>query len=255
MGTVHGLMTSSRPACPLIDKPSVVAIANHDHAWGGLSLEMTFQAKVGVALNEHLLVGSTVRIMAGRASFAHRFMLKNKRSALRGVTLHAGVAFGRERSPAALDGRPFVRIMAITAGHFAIFNWMMMCRAETRFHVQMAGHARFRIAFRINDRVARPTALRVNASGSVTRFTTHLLGVGTLRRQARVIRGVEVFIDVCVAFRAILASHERRAFNVRRYHNRPLHIRAGDQRGDRGYPKQAKQHGPFRDRSPRWWIG
>lgn len=130
-----------------------------------------------------------------------------------------------------------------------------MSRAKPGLHIHVAGHARFGITLWIDDRVARAAAGRMDAPGAVAGLTTHLHGVGTLCFQPGVRRCMKVFINVCVAFRAVLVAHERRALNVRRYDNRPLHIRAGDQRGDRGYPKQAKQHGPLRDRSPRWWIG
>ena len=61
-----------------------------------LRLEVAFQAKVVVALNEHFVVHAAVRIMTRRAALADGFVFKDERPALCDMTLHAGVAFGRE---------------------------------------------------------------------------------------------------------------------------------------------------------------
>ena len=45
-------------------------------------LEMTFQAEVRVARDEHLGVDRTVRAVTGGATFVHRFVLENVRSPL-----------------------------------------------------------------------------------------------------------------------------------------------------------------------------
>jgi len=93
VGTVNGFVTTSRPARALAEKRGVIAIANDDDAGSCLSLEMTFEAEISVALCQHFLVRGAVWIMACDASFTDCFMLENKRTPLGDVALHACVAF------------------------------------------------------------------------------------------------------------------------------------------------------------------
>jgi hypothetical protein len=73
-----------------------------------LGLKMTFQAKVGVALDEHLVIDASMRVMAGGATFTNGFVLENERAALRGVALDASVALGGQRCAAAFNGPAFM---------------------------------------------------------------------------------------------------------------------------------------------------
>ena len=68
--------------------------------------------------------------MADDAAFTHRFVLINERTALRGVTLHAGIIHAQERDPAAdnrlvqtraaaFDRFALVRIVTIRTTHLA----------------------------------------------------------------------------------------------------------------------------------------
>ena len=68
-----------------------------------LLLEVAFEAKIGVAGDEHLVVDSAVRVVTGGASFAHGLMLEDKRSALGGVALATGIVLGKQGRPAAAD--------------------------------------------------------------------------------------------------------------------------------------------------------
>src|SRR6185295_3351296 len=122
--TVNRFVATGRPTGALLQTSGVIAIADEDFAVGPLLLEMTFEAEVRVALDQHLLVDRAVRRMAGHAAFADRFMFKHKRAALRGVTLearsvraqHGDAAapyFLRHARSAAFHGVTLVGVMAI----------------------------------------------------------------------------------------------------------------------------------------------
>src|SRR5947207_15446872 len=89
-------------------------------------------------------------------------MLEDKRTALRGVTLEAGLVLAEQRDaaalerlrkirPAAFDRVPFVRVMAIGAAYFPLEHRMMMRQIEFRLHLQMALETSRRRLARIND--------------------------------------------------------------------------------------------------------
>ena len=75
--------------------------------------------------------------MTAQATFAHRFVLENKWAALGGMTLETSLVVAKQRGAAALetlrqicaaalDGVALVRVMAISAAHFAFEHRMVM---------------------------------------------------------------------------------------------------------------------------------
>ena len=117
--------------------------------------------------------------MANDAAFADRFVLVNERTALRGVTLHAGVIHAQKRDPtaddrllqtrpAALDRLALVRIVAIGTTHFAFHHRMVMRKLKLcpeRGVTLKTGVGRFAW---IDDRVSSAAALYVQTPRSVT---------------------------------------------------------------------------------------
>ena len=81
----------------------MIDICDEDSAGNALLLEMTLQAECVVTLVQHSLIDGAMGRMADDTTLAHRLMLKNKRTALRGVTLEAGVVSGHECGSTALD--------------------------------------------------------------------------------------------------------------------------------------------------------
>ncbi len=81
----------------------MIGICEEDSAGRALLLEMTLQAESVVALVQHSLIDGAVWRMADETTLAHRLVFKNKRTALRGVTLEAGVVSGQEGGSTALD--------------------------------------------------------------------------------------------------------------------------------------------------------
>ena len=118
-------------------KTGVIDITEKDSAGSALFLEMALQAERVVALVQHALVNRAVRRMAGYATFAHRLMFKNKRTALRRMTLETRVIRTHERSPTTFDRlvharaaafgcHSLMRIVAIGAAHFPFQHRMSM---------------------------------------------------------------------------------------------------------------------------------
>ena len=62
-----------------------------DKLTGSLLLEMASNTQILISLRQHLGIHSAVRIVADGASFPDGFMFEDKGSALREVTLAAGV--------------------------------------------------------------------------------------------------------------------------------------------------------------------
>lgn len=143
----------------------------------GLLLEVTLQAQVRAPLRQHLVVHSPVRIVARRATFAHRFMLEHERPPLLDVALRACVLVRCHREWSARCCLPFVRIMAIAATHLPVAHRMVVRQIKAPFHFQMAGEANLRILVRVDDCVPRSTRLRVQAPRPMAAFATDILRI------------------------------------------------------------------------------
>ena len=120
MGTVNRLVAARAPAGAPGEERAMIAPADKDLAGLGLLLEVAFQAKILVPLREHLVIDCAVRIVAGGATFANRFVFEDVRPALGGVAFRAGVRVGGHGERPAGCGLAFVRIVAIAAAHFSI---------------------------------------------------------------------------------------------------------------------------------------
>src|SRR5947208_324928 len=112
---MYRFMTTRAPAGAPAQERRVVTPADEDLSRGGLLLEMALQAKGMIARDQHALVHRTVRLVAGRASFAQGLVFEYKRAELHRVAFAAGLVFRHQRGAAALDGGSFVRLVAIAA--------------------------------------------------------------------------------------------------------------------------------------------
>ena len=68
-------MTAGGPAGAGLQQGGMVGVADIDVPGGNiraLRLRMAAQAKIWIALDKHLLVNRTMRIVANNAAFAHR---------------------------------------------------------------------------------------------------------------------------------------------------------------------------------------
>ena len=194
---------------------AMIGTAN-DNPGGGLLLEMAFETQIGVARDQHLVVDGAVRVMTGRAAFAHRFMFEHKWPALRGVALAAGVMLGQQSRPAATDGRTFVGIVTIAAAHFPIQHRVAVGQLKLAFLVQVTLKTDVGRPFGIENGVMGAAALIVNAAGAVTRFAADFLGMGALGFEARMSRGLEIAHDLGMTLGATLRADIFGAGNLRR---------------------------------------
>ena len=137
IGTVNGFVAAGGPAGALLQPAGVITVADENLAVAGLLLEMAFQAEIGAPLREQFLVHRPMRRMAGNTTLAYRFVLENKRSALRGMALEAGPVRAqhgdaatlhalRHIRSAAFDCIALMRVMAIGATDFALEDGMMV---------------------------------------------------------------------------------------------------------------------------------
>jgi len=69
--------------------------------------------------------------MAAHATLAHGFMFEDKGTFLCGMTLEARIVRARHLRPAALDGLSLVRIVAVTATHFAFGHRVVKRQVKT----------------------------------------------------------------------------------------------------------------------------
>ena len=203
----------------------MICIPNEESPLFSLLLEVTLQTQGLIPLRQHPLIHRSVRRMASYAPFAHRLVLVNERTSLRGVTLEAGFVLAHERDaaalkllgkagPAALHDRADMRIMAIDATDFPFHDRMVMGQLEVGPHFQVALETGLRRFARIDNRLAATAALNVQASRPVTRFATGVLGILSRRFQPGVRGGGEITGDRLVAGRASLGADKVRPGNA-----------------------------------------
>jgi hypothetical protein len=191
-------------------------------------LEVALQAKRVVALHKHLLIHRTVHRMARGAAFAHRFVLEHERSALRRVALGAALRFGSVREGTTMRGVAAMRIVAIAATDFAFEHRMVVRQVELAAFVEVTLETRLRRLAGIENRLARPARLVMQAAWSVARLAADLIGIGPGRLQPRMRGQMKIARDLLVALRASGRTDKRGARNCGRNNHRPLHRRAGD---------------------------
>jgi hypothetical protein len=130
-------MAAGGPTRALLEEIRVVDVSNKNVPGYFLLLEMAFYTKRSVALIQQALVDGAVRRMANGATLTYRLVLVDKRTALLGVTLEAGLVSAQKSKAAgselllnicrgALGRDPSVRFMTIAAAHLALEHGMMM---------------------------------------------------------------------------------------------------------------------------------
>lgn len=197
----------------------MVVGANDDLPRNNLLLEVTFQAKILIAGDQHPLIHAAVRIVASGATFTQSLVVKYEWPALRGMTLETGLIWRPERSAATFHCGAFVRIVTIGTANFSIFQRMVGGHAELPALVEMALKTGFRRFVRIDDGAVRAAGFVVEAAGAVARFAADVLGIVPQGLQSRVRRGMEITHNVGVALVAGGRAGKRGAGNLRRREN------------------------------------
>ena len=172
---MHGRVASRGPAGSPAQKAAVGNATNHEVPCPcDLDLQMTFQAKVVVALSEHFPVDAPMRFMTNRATFAQCFVLENKWSRLLLMTLSAGLVFASHCQAARRfhDVVP-VRVVALHAIHPALKHPMVARQPKLSMYFDMTIQACRSIAPWIDDELAYPSSrLDVQATRAVAGLTT-----------------------------------------------------------------------------------
>jgi len=173
-------MAAGRPAGAVNEKAGVVNVADKNGSGRGLRLGMALEAKIRVALHEHLGVDGTMRIVAHGAAFAHGGVLENEWPGLFTMALGAILIEPRHGQAAGWfhDVRA-VGIVALHAVHFAFDDRMMLWKVEFSAGFLVALEAGFGIFAGIDDeffQTAAPSHRDVFAARAVAGFAAELAG-------------------------------------------------------------------------------
>lgn len=225
-------MASGRPTGAASEPSGMVLPADQDPSGRGLLLEVAFKTQHMIALGEHARVDRTVWLVTGRAAFAHRFVLEDKRSALSDVALAAGLLFRRKRRAAPNNRLTLVRVVAVRAtdpllranrtGMRAVEHRMGMREAEFTALVEVAFEAGFGGTVWINDRMRGTAGFFVNAAGAVATLAADIQGIFGFCVQSGVRRGRKAFVDFGVTFAAGCGANELCTRNFRRRNHRAV---------------------------------
>ncbi len=169
---------------------------------------VTGLAEVGVGGQQHLRVDRPVRVVAGRAAVAHRFVLEDEWSLLRGVTLQANAVNRGEQRAATGHSGSFMRFMAVRAGDMAVHYVVRVGKREFGALVEVALVTRFRRAVGVDDGVGGPAGFDVQAAGSVAGFASGIDGFDSVDDQLGVCRCGELVHQVSVAGFASVRSNK-----------------------------------------------
>lgn len=214
---MHGGVATGAPATAEFQFVGVVFIADQDLPGAdqrALRLRVALEAKIVVALDEHLGVDRTMRAVADDAAFPHRFVLEDEGLALVAMALGAGlVEAGQGEAAGGFHDVRAVRVVALDAIHFAFEHGMMLREAELGVGFQVAIQTARRVFAGIENEFPASTANRnVLAAGAVTGFATTRAGGGARHEvHPRVGAGGELSHVVGVAGQAGLVADEMRS--------------------------------------------
>jgi len=152
-----------------------------------------------------------MRVMTSGASLAHGLVFEDKRSPLGRMALAASIVLREQGGSSAANGRAFVRVVAIATAHFPIKNRMSVGQVKLRSLVEMALKTNVRRLFGIDNGVARPTALTVNAACAMARFAAGVLRVRPLGFDPLVRRHLEITHNFGMTLTASLGTDKFRA--------------------------------------------
>lgn len=199
----------------------MVTTADQQLAGRRLLLIVTLQTKRLVARLEHLVVNRAVRIVARGAIIAERFVLEHMRPALGFVAFQTGVVGSDQFRAAADNGVTLVRIMTVRTRHFA--QRMGVRQRELTALIQMTLETSTRVLGWVDNIIDPAARLRVNTRGTVTGFTTNVLGRLTRGDQLGVGRVMKTIGDVFVTLGAVLRPNEIRPRDTGGRNNGTIH--------------------------------
>ena len=207
VGTVHSRVATGAPARPLGKALCVVGDADKQGA-GARQLGVTSQAQVWITFVEHLVVDRAVRVVARRASFTKRFMLKNMGPGLFAMALPTDVVYSRYPDIFRAVNILAVGIVAVDADHTPDLQRVVILEVNSRFFLRMTLKADFQIPLRIDDVYsAASSRLHMKAAGAVTVFATRIVRL-CIRVQMPVGRIREISSPLTMAEGTRFHAHE-----------------------------------------------
>lgn len=227
---MYGRVAAGTPTGAVTEISRMVFLPDKNLPRRPLHLRVTFQAKIIVALDEHLGVDRTVGAVTHGASLAQRLVLEHKR--LRLVTMTIRTCLVQTPQTQAAGGFHHVRavrVMALHAIHLPLEHGMMLWQAEFGVGVEMAIEARGRVPAGIENKLPAPAAdFGMFATGAVTSFTAAWPNLGHRREMhPRVSTGRELPDVIGVALQTVLVADVIRAGNIRRHNDRTRHRGTG----------------------------
>jgi hypothetical protein len=153
--------------------------------------------------------------MADNTALTQCLVFVDKRAALLGVTLEAGLISAQESQTAAFqhllhirlrtfNSHPGMRVVTIGAAHFALEHRMMVRQLKRRANFQVTLETSFRRLTRIDNSVRRTSALYVETAGTVAGLTANVLRVFALCLEPRMRGRAKIAHDLFVAGPAFL---------------------------------------------------
>ena len=190
-------------------------------------LSMAGETQIRIRRGEHFAVDGTVRVVAGRAAFAHGRVFINERPGLLPVALGARLIQPRHgESTRRFHDVHAMRIVALNTIHFPLQHRMMLGQMKFGLGLQMTLEARLRVLARIDDKFVQtaPTAHGdVFAARTVAGFTSGLAGLLAISRmQPRVRAGRKGPGDILVTAGAGFVADEGGAFDLQRQYHRAI---------------------------------
>ena len=152
-------MTTRRPAGAKFHVTGVIDVPNINVAWPARArprcLRMAAKAEIRITNGQQLRIDGAVRIMAGRATFPQRRVLKREWPRLFAVALRAIFIQPRHRqSMCRLPDIHAVRIVALNAIHFPFEHRVMLWKMKFRLCLQVTCKTSLRVLPRINNELS-----------------------------------------------------------------------------------------------------
>jgi len=169
---MHGAVTTRAPAPAQREQVPVPFLPDVNFSSGALDLRVTLQAKVVVALDQHLRIHRTMGLMARRTAVTQRLVLEGMRPGLLAVALRAPLIQSRHsQSASGFHNVKPVRIVTLRTIHVPFRNGMVLGQIKLGMCLQVTGETRRGITAGIDDELT-PTAThgRVPAARTVARF-------------------------------------------------------------------------------------
>ena len=223
-------MAAGSPAGAVAKKGGVINIADVQPIRAGsrpLSLGMALEAKIGIALDEHLRIDGAVRIVANDAAFAQRRVFENERPGLLPMALRAILVLPRHGQPArGFHDVHSVRVMALDTAHLSFNHRVMLRKMKFRADFLMALKARFGIFPRIDNELFLAAAAGhgdVLAPGPVAGFAAGLAGhFGIFQAQARMRARRKDAGDIGMTIQTRLVPDVSGALDLKGRNDRPV---------------------------------